>query len=166
MNDAVALDFEAGCLAPAQSLALIPFQSSHPITIQQIFRLEEEILKLPQVELPIQHHFSCGMYAREMRIPKGTVLTGAIHKTQHMCVLAHGDISVMVEGGVKRIKAPCLLISEPGIKRAGYAHEDSTWITFHATDETNIEALERELVHNDMAALMEQRQMEAICHSE
>jgi len=143
-----------------------PFQRGL-VTVEKIFRLEEEILKQPQVILPLRHYFAKGMYAREMFIPKGTVLTGAIHKTQHMSVISQGEISVMTEDGIKRLKAPHLLVSEPGMKRAGYAHEDTTWTTFHVTEETDVEKLEAELVHNDYALLMdERRKWEALCHSE
>ncbi len=37
----------------------------------------------------------------------------------------------MTDEGMKRLKACTVVKSQPGIKRAGYAHEDSVWITVH-----------------------------------
>lgn len=95
----------------------------------KIFALENHILAGPQVELEYLHHFAPGIYMREMRIPKGTVVTGAIHKHDHLNILIKGELSVWTEDGMKRIEAPAVIPSKAGIKRAGYAHEDSAWIT-------------------------------------
>jgi hypothetical protein len=46
--------------------------------------LEDEIAKLPQVDCPVRHYFAPGLYAREMTIPAGVTLTGAVHKTEHL----------------------------------------------------------------------------------
>lgn len=116
-------------------------------------RLEEEILKRPQVETPTRHYFAPGLYAREMFIPAGTVLTGATHKVEHL-VLFVGDITVWTEeGGRKRLTGHHTLTSPAGIKRAGFAHAD-TWCTgFFPTDKTDVEELERELIEEDPSVL-------------
>jgi len=118
-------------------------------------RLESEMLKCEQVEIQVKHIFSEGLYAREIFIPKGTLLTGKIHLTEHLNIISQGDISVLTEHGMKRIKAPCTIVSSAGIKRAGYAHEDTVWTTIHATNETDLEKLEAELIAPDYAALDE-----------
>ncbi len=113
---------------------------------EQIAKLETALLKLPQVETPITHRFSKGIYAREMFIPKGTLLIGKIHKFENLNIISQGDISVLTEEGVKRIKAPCTIVSPPGAKRVGYAHEDTTWTCIHATEETDLEKIEEEVI--------------------
>lgn len=112
----------------------------------KIERLESAMLQMPQVDLPVKHYFADGMYAREMFIPAGTVLTGAVHLFEHINVCAKGDISVLTEDGAKRVKAPATMIARPGTKRVGYAHEDTIWITFHATDAKTVEEAEAKLV--------------------
>lgn len=102
------------------------------------------------------HYFTDGLYAREILIPAGTLLTGKIHRFGHINIISKGDISVMTENGIKRIKSPCTLISKPGIKRVGFAHEDTIWTTIHATTETTVEAAENVLVHNDYIELEEE----------
>lgn len=110
-----------------------------------IMFVEGELLKLPQVELPVKHYFSNGMYAREMFIAKGTVLTGAIHKTEHLCVM-HGDLEISSEFGNQRLTGYQIFNSKPGVKRIGYAFEDTYFTTFHIIDSTNVEEIEKELV--------------------
>jgi hypothetical protein len=114
---------------------------------QKILALEGELRNLGTVvDLEVTHHFANGIYAREIFVPKGTALTGKIHKTDHINIISQGEISVMTEDGIKRLKAPCTLISRAGLKRAGYAHEDTVWTTIHATPETNLDKLEADLI--------------------
>jgi hypothetical protein len=94
-----------------------------------------------------KHHFEQGVYMRELFIPKGMVLTGKIHKTKHLNILSAGKITVWTEEGMKTLTAPAVIRSEPGIKRVGYAHEDSVWITVHQnpSDERDIKKVEDRL---------------------
>lgn len=107
----------------------------------QVDALEREIQKLPQVDCPVWHYFAPGLYARKMLIRKGTVLTGAVHKTEHLCIIS-GDIEVTADDGVCRITdRHFIFTSKPGAKRAGYAHEDTYFTTVHATTETDLDKL-------------------------
>lgn len=106
--------------------------------------LEEHLLTCVQAEMPLRHFFAQGLYARELTIPQHCVLTGAIHKFEHINILAKGDMSVATDDGVLRIRAPYVMVSKPGTKRAGFAHEESVWITVHACEaktEAEAEAL-------------------------
>jgi hypothetical protein len=118
-----------------------------------IMQMEAVMLEMPQVALEVIHHFSKGIYARELRIPKGTILTGQIHRHEHLNIISQGDITVLTEAGMQRIKAPYTLLSLPGIKRAGYAHEDTVWTTIHATEETDLEKLEQMFIAPSFEAL-------------
>ena len=113
---------------------------------QSIEELEAAMLQEPQVEIETKHYFADGLYAREIFIPKGTLLTGKIHKREHINIISKGDITVVTTNGKKRVKAPCTIISEPGTKRAGFAHEDTIWITVHAVESNDIEEIEAMLV--------------------
>lgn len=122
-------------------------QVANPVDmIDYVNRLEAEISQMNQVECPVWHHFAPGLYARCMLIPARTVLTGAVHKTEHLCIVS-GDIDVTTDVGVRRITHPHTIISsKPGTKRAGFAHADTFWTTIHATDETDLDKLVEELV--------------------
>lgn len=120
----------------------------------KVLRLEAEIAKLEQVDMPVNHLHMDGVYARELFIPKGTVLTGKIHKHEQINIISSGEISVLSENGrVVRIKAPYSFVSAPGAKRAGYAHEDTIWITISANKENtrDLEQLERNLIAETFA---------------
>lgn len=121
----------------------------------KVMRLEEWLKQFPQQAEQVTHHFSPGVYVREMFIPKGTVLTGKIHRHAHLNIMTKGDISVLTEHGVRRLKGPCTLLSSPGIKRAGYAHEDTVWMTVHENhdNERDMEKLEARYIAPDFDAL-------------
>jgi len=111
----------------------------------KVFDMEEHIKReLPPVECPVKHYFSKGLYAREMFIPKGTIVTGKIHKHENFNIMSQGDLSVLTEDGVKRVKAPFSVVSPPGTKRIAYAHEDTIWTTIHATEERDLANIELE----------------------
>jgi hypothetical protein len=115
----------------------------------QVDTLEREITRLPQAELPLWHFFAPGLYARQMLIRAGHVLTGAVHRTEHLCIVS-GDIEVTTHDGIRRIAGQQKIInSMPGIKRAGYAHADTLWTTVHATHERDLDALVRELTESE-----------------
>lgn len=113
---------------------------------EKLAKLEAVLFVGSPIDLPVKHHFSRGVYARELFIPKGTVLVGKIHKFSQINMVLKGDISVLTEDGVKRVKAGETIVSPSGVKRAGYAHEDTIWTTVHGTNETDLERLEDELI--------------------
>jgi len=91
---------------------------------------------------PVTHHFAPGMYGREFHMSKGHIVVGKIHKHSHLSTIIKGDVSVLTERGVERLKAPYVFVSHPGAKRVVYAHEDTIWVTFHPTEETDLEKIE------------------------
>lgn len=124
-------------------------------TREKVLALEARMLEQPQLDLPVKHHFAPGLYARELFIPKGTLLTGKIHKTEHLNVMASGELSVLIDDAVRRVRAPLVVLSRPGTKRIALAHEDTVWITFHATNETDVPTLEQMLVCDTDAEYLE-----------
>jgi hypothetical protein len=112
----------------------------------KVLALEEQIKTLPPVDAPVHHYFGHKSYVRQLFLPKHTVLTGKIHKFDQINILLSGDISVLTEEGVIRIQAPYVFESKAGAKRAGFAHEDSVWLTVHGTDKTNVNEIEDEVI--------------------
>ena len=106
---------------------------------EKIEELETELLTLEQVEMPVEHRFINGMYAREITIPKGTILTGAVWKSDYVDIMLSGDIAVATPDGVKRFKGVNIMDGKAGRKRAGFAYEDTRWISVHKTDLTSSE---------------------------
>lgn len=102
---------------------------------EKIERLEDAMMLVEEkVDIPVKSLFINGMYAREILIPKGTLLTGRVHKEEYVDIMLSGDISVATPDGVKRYTGVNILHGRAGRKRAGYAHEDTRWITVHRTE--------------------------------
>lgn len=115
---------------------------------EKVERLESIMFQMPGhvTELPVRHIFAKGLYARELTIPQGMVAAGKVHCQEHLFIISKGDISVLTEDGPVRVKAPHILVTQPGTKRVVFAHEETVVTTVHATTETNIKALETDLV--------------------
>jgi hypothetical protein len=116
-------------------------------------QIEDAMQGMPPAFLPIKHYFANGMYAREMTMPAGTIVTGAIHKTTHFCILSQGRVHVMSEDGIEELVAPAIIISQPGTKRAIHALEDTVWTNIHATNETDLDKLVEELTESTVDQL-------------
>ena len=95
---------------------------------------------------PLKHTFADGIYVREISIPKHFLIVGKIHKHCHPNFLLKGDVTVLTEEGVKRIQAPCSMISPAGTKRLLFTHEDTVWTTVHSTNETDLEKIEEQII--------------------
>lgn len=132
----------------------------------KIFTLEDALLKTPGAikgdskEMPLKHTFADGVYVREIFIPKGTVLTGKLHRHSHPNFLMKGEVIVVTEhGGREHLKAPLSMISLAGTKRAIIALEDTVWVTVHVTNETDLEKIEGHVIaktYDDLALPGEQ----------
>ena len=100
----------------------------------------------------LKHSFCEGMYVREIFIPKGTWLTGKIHKHDHPNFLLKGKVEMATEfGGIEILKAPMSLISKAGTKRAIRTITDTVWVTVHLNfDNTqDIAKLESRIIAKD-----------------
>ena len=141
-----------------RSNVAVPFMPSID-NQEKILQLEDAIRALPTQVKPVTlHHFAPGVYARECQIPAGVVLTGKIHKTEHLSIISKGVLDVYSNGVVTKITAPYTFVSKPGTKRGVYAYEDVVWTTIHVTDETDIEKLEAMLIADSFDDLEEHLQ--------
>jgi hypothetical protein len=99
----------------------------------------------------ITHYHAPGLYGREMWMPAGCLITGKIHKTEHICVLSKGKVTVANGGDSVTYEAPATIISKVGAKRAIYAHEESVWTNFHATELDDPEEIEADIIAESFA---------------
>lgn len=129
-----------------------PVQPSHASLVW----LQEALATLPQVELPPKHWFAPGMYGRELPIPADTMVVGKIHKHQHFTFLLSGECTINTDKGMERITGPHIWVSQENAKRALYTHTDCVFFTVHATNETDLDALEAELIEPETLALTAQ----------
>jgi hypothetical protein len=100
---------------------------------------------------PVNHSFGDGCYIREWNSPPGVLTVSKVHKVAHPFFVLKGKVSVLTEGGVQTIAAPYYGITQPGTKRLLYTHEETQWVTVHVTDETDLTAIEEEIISADPA---------------
>ena len=115
---------------------------SNVATQDSIYKLQDIIKDMPQVTGETRHHFSDGMYARELFIPAGTVVVGALHKSQHLYMVVKGKCKVSSQYETVEIEAPYIDETIPGTKRVIYAETDCVWIGFFPTQLTDIDEIE------------------------
>lgn len=131
----------------------------------RLTQLEKMMMQFPPANCPVEHHFTPGLYCREIFMPAGSVIISKIHKTEHQYTVSQGRASVWIEGeGWMEIAAPFHGITKPGTKRVLVIHEDCIWITSHPTALTDVDAIEAEIIqpHNDHTVGMEQHLADAI----
>jgi quercetin dioxygenase-like cupin family protein len=83
----------------------------------------------------ITHHFSDGLYAKEMRLNAGEVILKHTHEFSHLSILAQGKVAVMKGDEVEVIEAPACIEIKAGLVHGVKAIEDCVWFCIHATDE-------------------------------
>lgn len=111
-----------------------------------VFELEDILREYDQIDIEPEHHFAPGIYAREITIPADACIIGKMHRTEHLNIISQGRCTVFCLGERMEIEGPFTFVSYPGSKKAIYAHEDTVWTTVHATNETDLDALEREMI--------------------
>ena len=116
----------------------------------RVDELEAEMLStLSIIDCPVTHIFTPNLYAREIFMPAGSLVTSKIHKTEHPYVVSQGLVSVWVDNGKEIIiKAPFSGITNPGTRRVLYVWEDTIWTTFHvdAEDCRNVDMIEERII--------------------
>jgi hypothetical protein len=115
---------------------------------------------------PIDDKFGCYTYAREMFIPRDTVIIGKLHRHQHLNIISQGSVAVVTEHGTKRFVGPCAFVSEVGTKRAVYAEEGTMWTTLHTVSygrEEDLDKIEDEVIapsYNDLNLISTVKELE------
>jgi len=122
---------------------------NNPGIRDKILLFEKALGKFPGAKFgddafPLKHTFVDGAYVREIFMPKGYLTTSKIHKFEHPYFIMKGEVSVLTEEGVVRIKAPFAGITKPGTKRVIYIHEDCVWITCHTNPDNGEDLLKIE----------------------
>lgn len=112
----------------------------------KVFIAEEYMKAQPQVKIAVKHHFSYGVYAREITIPAGTLLTGEIHKFENLNILSKGEMSVLTESGMQKVSAPFTVVSPAGTKRIAYTHTECIWTTIHGTFSTDVDEIKNKFI--------------------
>ena len=93
-----------------------------------------------------EHQFADGQYIRTITMPAETFFISKIHLQNHPFFVMTGEISVLSEGKVERIKAPYYGITKTGTQRVLYIHEECVFVTVHCTDKLDLKDIEEEVI--------------------
>lgn len=117
-----------------------------------ISNIEKAMLTAPEdkkIALETKHTFAEGVYCRTVLMKAGSLITGKIHKLDHIVVIGQGSARVISEEfGSKIICAPMVFYSRPMVKRLLFVQEDMIWTTVHKnpTNTRDLDILEKELI--------------------
>lgn len=90
------------------------------------------VQNLPLIDCPLVHRFTDGMYIREISMPKDSLITSKIHKTNHPFTISKGKVAVSIDGGEwEEFEAPYTGITHSGTRRVLFIIEDCIWTTYH-----------------------------------
>lgn len=130
---------------------LDPLTPAAPFTEADVERLEAAFLQEQQVDCPVHHHFGPGVYVREVVLPTGSYIIGHRHNSPHLNIMLEGHITLINNDGTRtELRAPQTFVSGPGRKIA-YIHETVRWQNVYATEETDVETLEAQLLDKSLA---------------
>jgi hypothetical protein len=130
-------------LEPAQSRDI----AEHRLFVRKrIVEFERLLLEDSVPPPPLVHHFAPGLYAREIHLQEGLVCTGKIHRYAHITTISKGSVAMVTEHGSEIYEAPCSFVSSPGDKRCVLALEDTVLTTYHPTDKTDLDEIEKEVI--------------------
>lgn len=140
-----------------------------------VARIESGLLSLPHLseadgpgfyrlmaeDFPLTEIFCGDAYYREVVMPQGALIIGHLHRTRHLNSVVSGSALVSMNGEVKRIVAPCVFISQPGVRKVLLIEEDCRWGTFHVTRTTDPVELRAELIEESEDFVKHQLEQDA-----
>jgi len=101
----------------------------------------------------IVHHFGGGVYAKQTMIPAGLILSQHKHAHDHLSLLTSGAVIVSVDGVTSKHtatpNAPVVLTIPAGKLHKVESLTDVVWFCIHATDETDPEKVDHELIEEN-----------------
>ena len=109
--------------------------------------VQEQIMESDsQIDVPVFHHFAPNVYMRQMDAAAGTLMVTKMHRTEHFLIVLSGTATVYSSDGLLQVAGPQIIRTMPGTKRVIYFHDDSSWMTVHPTNLTDLEEIEQALI--------------------
>jgi len=110
-------------------------------SIADVSALTKAMLKEPQADCPVVHHFGPGVCMREVRIAKGVMAIGHEQKHEHLNLMLSGKVLLSHSDSVTELTAPAIFVAPPG-RKMFFVLEDMVWMNIYATDLTDVNAVE------------------------
>jgi quercetin dioxygenase-like cupin family protein len=105
------------------------------------------------IDFQVEHFFSDGVYSRKMTIPKGVKVPTHKHKFNHMSIVASGKVQVILDGETVEYTAPAQIEIKKDQVHTVYALEETVWFCIHATDVTDSDYIDHELISGEENAI-------------
>ena len=136
-------------------ISLIDDGSIDDVEDYEAFMQSMDLNKVPELnDSCLQHKVCNGLYARALFMPKGMIITGALHKNDYIDIFISGDVSVksyFANGEieeVKRINSFQFFEGKAGRKRVLVTHEDTLWVTVDPTMVKDVEDALSDISYN------------------
>ena len=94
----------------------------------------------------ITHHFSDGLYAKEMAFNAGEAILKHTHNYSHLSILAKGKVAILRGDEIDIVDAPACIEIKLGLTHGVKAITDCVWYCIHATDETDQSKVDEVLI--------------------
>lgn len=98
----------------------------------------------------ILHHFSDGLYAKEVRVPKDYFLVKHVHPFSHLSILAKGKVRLTKGEEFEVIQAPACINIKANEIHSIVSLEDCVWFCIHATEETDAENIDKVILEKEV----------------
>ena len=134
---------------------------AHRARAQKLAALERELLAQPEelreaFEPEYHHHWAPGLYAREMRVRAGAVVTSKVHKFAGLSILSKGRMLLYKgDGTTEEVSAGFHIVAPAGTKRAALVLEDAVWTCMHPTNLKDLDLIEQHFIAQDMGEFIE-----------
>lgn len=103
-------------------------------------------VSLMPVEPQIIHHFSDGLYAKQVTLRPGEIIAKHTHTYEHLSILASGSVIVMAGDSATHYQAPACITISANVEHSVYTENGATWFCIHATDETDPDKVDDVLI--------------------
>lgn len=110
--------------------------------MQDVSNLAEIVKNSQSIDLGTIHHFSSGVYAKQMHLPAGYIAVSHKHEYDHLSILAKGKVIVKTDNTIASYTAPACVTIVKGLHHSIEALEDTVWFCIHGTDETDTDNIE------------------------
>lgn len=129
-------------------------RNPNPVKVGFQARVREavrQMRQMDQAEMPVEHVFWKGHYARIITMPTGAQVVGHIHKTRHPNVILRGRVLVNMGDESMEVVAPASFMSDPDVQKVLVILEETEWMTIHDNpdDSRDIVVLEESLIEMD-----------------
>lgn len=101
------------------------------------------------IDLQVQHHFSSGVYAKQMTLPAGHFAISHKHTYDHLSILSQGKALVETDSDRTVYVAPACVTIAAGVTHKITAIDETVWFCIHATDEVDVDLVDAVLIEGN-----------------